>query len=117
MNIIEYHEEDCEFRDILCFFAYCDKTFSAKKLPEHIKSVHHKDISIPSPNLLKKRGAGFIWQIKILEKYFNSHTLWATFGALIYQEKSFWLLFKIDKGMLINNICMQNQEIFLVLST
>ena len=41
---IEYHEEDCEFRDILCPFGYCKETISLSELKRHLKN-HNIDLN------------------------------------------------------------------------
>ena len=43
-NSIEYHEEDCIFRDIQCFYNDCDDIHPYENLSEHLKSKHKFDI-------------------------------------------------------------------------
>ena len=40
LNSIEYHEEDCEFRDILCPETFCKETYSFKHFEDHMKTEH-----------------------------------------------------------------------------
>ena len=47
LNSIEYHEEDCEFRDILCPFNFCEETYAFKVLLDHMKNKHNFDITGP----------------------------------------------------------------------
>ena len=43
LNSIEYHEEDCEFRKILCFYPRCKDIYPFRSLSDHMKSKHNVD--------------------------------------------------------------------------
>ena len=44
LKSIEYHEEDCIFRDIQCFYNDCDEIHPYENLSEHLKSKHNFEI-------------------------------------------------------------------------
>ena len=50
---IEYHEEDCIYRDILCFYNDCQNVFVFEDFPEHVKSKHHCDLSALPKRIIK----------------------------------------------------------------
>ena len=49
---IEYHEEDCEFRDILCPFATCANEIRFNGLKEELASVHELDWDTPDCDMI-----------------------------------------------------------------
>ena len=50
------HELICEERSVTCIFFYCKCICSAKKLPEHLKIKHKKDISRYSEEVIQTTG-------------------------------------------------------------
>ena len=50
---ISYHEEDCEFRDVQCYYGYCKENVAFSKLLTHIKNAH----GAATPDLTKSIGS------------------------------------------------------------
>ena len=50
------HELICEERSVSCIFFYCKCICSVKKLPEHLKIKHKKDISRYSEEVIQTTG-------------------------------------------------------------
>ena len=48
LNSIEYHEEDCEFRDILCPIDFCKETYTFNNFSDHFKTKHNGDLNNPA---------------------------------------------------------------------
>ena len=62
LNSIEYHEEDCEYRDILCPYLICKETCPFKDFFNHMKSKHNLDLT-GSPSLdIEQNGSKFTWK-------------------------------------------------------
>ena len=48
---IEYHEEDCEYRDVLCINKFCKEFCAFVKLTDHLKNNHNLDLFAQNKNV------------------------------------------------------------------
>jgi len=64
LNSIEYHEEDCEFREILCPFQFCQETYAFKDFLDHMKNKHNSDITCPPSREFEQNGSKFTMKSK-----------------------------------------------------
>ena len=61
---IEYHEEDCEYRDVTCIYNYCKEICPAVKLIDHVKNYHNLDLFAQNKNVYNN-GSKIIAKISI----------------------------------------------------
>ena len=61
---IEYHEEDCEFRDILCPYFYCKDIISFNALKEHFRQTSHLDFDDDSKSHIIEVGNKIVKLLK-----------------------------------------------------
>ena len=103
LNSIEYHEEDCEFRDILCPIDFCKETYPFTCFFDHLKSKHSLDLIGSSPSLdIEQNGSKFILKSKNilarnkeLEETPLIHSRGCRYLGMV-SEKKFLLNYKID---------------------
>ena len=97
---IVYHEEDCEYRDILCIFAFCKEICSAKQLQNHVKTEHKNlDITLPSTKI-QKCGSNFNLKSTEIPKLLKDKTHRSRWDPLTfeYNEKKFFFQAEIGSA-------------------
>ena len=106
LNSIEYHEEDCGFRDIFCPFQFCKETCPFTEFFNHMKSKHNADISqgFKHGSEFEKDGSKFTMKSKgilarIKEVDENLKELRGLRYIGIVSEKIFLLHHKIDPAI------------------
>jgi len=104
LNSIEYHEEDCDFRDIMCPNSFCKETYAFKHLLDHMKTKHNFDITGPNPPHAEFEQNGYKFtmkskQILSLNKMLEegpSKIVWICRYIGLVSGKKFLLNYKID---------------------
>ena len=86
---LEYHEEDCKFRSMLCPFGYCKEIIPAIKLDEHLKSEHGGKEQNFLPQKWEKNKVKISAKIEVNEINFDQDGMWC---AGIKSEKNLFLL-------------------------
>ena len=82
---LEYHEEDCKFRSMLCPFGYCKEIIPAIKLDEHLKSEHGGKEQNFLPQKWEKNKVKISAKIEVNEINFDQDGMWC---AGIKSEKN-----------------------------
>ena len=92
MNIqsIEYHEEDCECRDILCPYSWCKETYLFKDFLDHMKTEHNIDLSRPSSKHIMLNGHYGLVQ-KLSPIFLSSETNARMFDPIYCFQQVLWL--------------------------
>ena len=44
---LAYHEEDCEYRDVSCYYDFCEERIPAKKFKKHCREKHELNLECP----------------------------------------------------------------------
>ena len=91
---IEYHEEDCKYRDIQCVCFPCKKILTASLLLEHLETAH--GVFFDMPNYDEKKGSKYIFNrisIEIEESDFELEAFFTT--AIEIQKK---IIFAVQFG-------------------
>ena len=71
LKSIEYHEEDCIHRDILCFHRWCSDVSSCEDLAEHLQSKHKVDVfGIPKQRIEGNKPFFRSFTPKVKKNYF-----------------------------------------------
>ena len=75
---LNYHEEDCDHRDVLCPFGFCKKNFPALKLDGHLKSQHGIKDQIITPQNQLEKNLKISVKIETNEEFFVKNDMWCT---------------------------------------
>ena len=86
---LEYHEEDCKHRNVLCPFGFCKEIIPALKLDEHLKSEHEVKEQIFTPEKKEKNNVKISAKIEINEDHFDQNGMWS---ARIKNQKNLFFL-------------------------
>ena len=70
-NNILYHEEDCEFRDVICPFQYCTKMVSVNHLVMHLRNFHNLDILKNGYGITSSRNGSY----NVVRQYYKTKYL------------------------------------------
>ena len=103
LNSIEYHEEDCEFRKILCFYRRCTDIYPFRSLSDHMKSKHNVDnVDLINYSIqVEQNGSKFTMIFKPFPR-FNALEFqqvgWGCKYIGVVREKQFMLNFQTDPG-------------------
>ena len=119
LNSIEYHEEDCEFRDILCPLLFCMDAFPFTDILFHSKTVHDLDLSMPAlDEIVKQNRSKFtlksqriLSKLKEFEENPTDDFMGHRYIGLV-SGKRFLLHYKIDSFVFIQfffQILLENQ--------
>ena len=93
---LEYHEEDCKFRSMLCPFGYCKEIIPAIKLDEHLKSEHGGKEQNFLPQKWEKNNVKISAKIDVNEVNFDQDGLWC--GGIKSQKNLFLLNAKMNSS-------------------
>ena len=87
---IEYHEEDCNFRDVNCFYDFCQVKCSFESLEHHLRQDH------PDPELWTNK---LVPSSKFGNPKFPRHQNHGRgCKILTHHEKTFYLLYEADSS-------------------
>ena len=74
---ISYHEEDCEFRDVECYYGYCKENVAFSKLLTHVKAhFQNPDFTKIIENSDEKNGSKSITFSEITDANLKKNTHW-----------------------------------------
>ena len=79
---LDYHEEECEHRDVLCPIGSCQESTPAIELHKHFKSTHED----PAENAISEK---ILTKIQINEDELDQDVAW---GAIVKNDKNLFLL-------------------------
>ena len=72
LNSIEYHEEDCEYRDILCSYGHCKETYSFNNFLDHMKNKHNFGFKNPSKDV-NQNGSKFTLKSNFISEWVKEY--------------------------------------------
>ena len=82
---LDYHEEECEFRDVNCPLGYCQESIPARELNKHLKSDHDD----PAKDASSFDNVKMLARIQINEDELDQDVAW---GAFVKNDKNLILL-------------------------
>ena len=89
LSQITFHEENCEFRDVLCIFNFCDVVMPVLCLTDHLKFIHKKDVySSLDGNVYQNDESNYTVKFIMVKEYFLKHLRWGPY-ILRYGNKIF----------------------------
>ena len=105
---IEYHEEDCQFREVICPMQYCTDICLFNAVSQHLKTKHNFDVSVPNKGVQKllgdkKQGQTYVVKTREItkEQFDPSRPGWGNSWRHIIKlgtffEKKFLLHFEVN---------------------
>ena len=91
---IEYHEEDCKYRDIRCVYSPCKKILPASLLLEHLETAH--EVFFDMPNYDEKKGSKYIFNAPVIGIEERNFEFGAFFTSAIEIQKRFIFAIQFD---------------------
>ena len=84
---ISYHEEDCEFREVDCYYGYCKKSVAFSKFLSHVEASHDNMYTARKPSILE--GSKLSFKFRVKDGILDKNTRW---GSLFeFNGKNFLL--------------------------
>ena len=97
---LSYHEEDCEFRDILCSYPVCKEIIPANEFQKHFLEKHKMDLEKTSILGITEMAENGVVLVKnpMKTEYFDGRSFSGT-GCYFYNDsKSFLIHSRISNG-------------------
>ena len=98
-DVIAYHEEDCEHRDVKCPFRSCssdrNRLYPFSQLKNHLVEYHNFDMAVQHKNIRKCDESKFFFNFNFKETHFKGKGT-ATAGPFMFEGYSFMLHYSCD---------------------